>query len=313
MFGNKNKNDLEELQRETAVLKEIAAEAATGGRKYEANRLEIVNSQRQMIANMNQVASNYVETRQLAEQNSHAEHELCEVLLEATGRAKNSQAQYELLKEQIGNQSSHCMELVDQNKHFTSPTKRVTEAVSGMLAQQRERMRQCDRMDDLMSQLNEQAVILADETQRMKAGAKYTAAVEQMDHRIADIRSELEQLRKKSEETAKETQELSEQVRYLVGLLKENNIAMGQLLKENQTTMRMTEKFQFAPDAKEVSEWRESLLGMHNVEDEILKLQERNRIQLEDIAEEVQAQNKAEKEIRDTLSPMFTKAREYNI
>ena len=313
MFGNKNKNDLEELQKEAAALKEIVSETADGSRKYEANRLDIVNSQRQMIANMNQVATNYVETRQLAEQNSHAQQELCETVLEATGRAKNTQSQYEQLAEQIRNQSVHCMELVDQNKHFTSPTKRVTEAVSGMLAQQRERIRQCGRINDLMVQLNEQAVIVADETQRMKAGPKCTAAMEQMDHRMADIKSELELMQQKTEDAEKQIQETSEQVRYLVGLLKENNIAMGQLLKENQTTMRMMEKFQFSPDAKEISEWREQILGMHNVEDEILKLQERNRIQLEDIAEEVQAQNKAEKEIRDILMPAFTKAREYSI
>ncbi len=310
MFG-RNKSNLDDIQKEKAQLEEIVKKTADGNDLYQANRREIMSSQRQMIANMNQVVTNYMDTRRQAEQNVAAANELCQSIADTTGRMKTSESQYIQIKSRINQSVKQCMNLVDQNKHFTSPTKRVSEGVTGMLAQQRERSRQCDRMLQMVTELEQQAFTVADTAQRMSDGAKMTAAAGVLENRAADIRSELESLQQKNAESEQYITELSEQVRYLVGLLRENNVSMSQLMKEHQGTVQMMAKYSIPAYSGEVSEWREQLLGLRNTDEEILKLQERNRIQLEDIGEEIQAQTRAEKEVRDTITPIFEEARDY--
>ena len=310
MFG-RNKSNLDDIQKEKTQLEEIVKKTAAGNDIYQANRREIASSQRQMITNMNQVVTNYLDTRRLAEQNSAAANTLCQTIVDTASRMKTSESQYAQLKARITQSEKKCMGMVDQNKHFTSPTKRISEGVSGMLAQQRERSRQCDRMLQMVTELESQAFTVADTAQRMSDGAKLTAAAGLLENRASDIRSELEALQQKNAESEQYITELSEQVRYLVGLLRENNVSMAQLMKDHQTTVQTMEKYAIPPYSGEALEWREQLLGLRNTDEEILKLQERNRIQLEDIGEEIQAQNRAEKEVKETITPIFEEARKY--
>lgn len=103
---------------------------------------------------------------------------------------------------------------------------------------------------------------------------------------------------------------LEEQTKYLVALLKENNISMGKLLKENQTTVRMVEKSSIRPYSGDVLAWREQILGVRNGEDEVLKAQERNQLQMEDISAEIRTQRKTAAEISNELIPMFSDAKD---
>ncbi|MCC8168743.1 MAG: hypothetical protein LIO37_05335, partial [Clostridiales bacterium] len=256
---------------------------------------------------MNQVVSNYLDTRRLAEENSATESALCQTIMDAAQRMKTSESQYDQLKTRIRQSEKQCMSLVDQNKHFTSPTKRISEGLSGMLAQQREQSRQCDRLLQMVGDLETQA----DAAQAVVGGAKLTAEAGRLENQASEIKNELETMQQKNAQTEQRITELSEQVRYLVGLLRENNVSMSQLLKEQQGTVSAVEKYAIPPYSGEALEWREQVLGLRNTDEEILKLQERNRIQLEDIGEEIQTQNRAEKEIKETITPIFEEARNY--
>ena len=54
-----------------------------------------------------------------------------------------------------------------------------------------------------------------------------------------------------------------------------------------------------------MSPFRDQIIGLKNVEEEIVKAEERNRMQMSDIREEMVAQQKNENEIIDLLNPIF--------
>ncbi len=311
MFGNKNKGDLEDLTTRKTALEEIVKQLAVGSQIYEANRSEVVSSQRQMVANMNQIAANYLDTRQYAEANTQAQDELMQTLTDAVQRMKLTEAQRAQLEDRIRAHLQQCVGIIEQDKHFTSPSKKISEGVSALYTQQRERTRTYKQATTVLDAMGQDMLLVADASGRVKMSEDALLAIEQMQHRLEDVRMVLQQQEEKNQAQAQEITDLSDQVRYLVGLLKENNMAMAQMMRELDTTVRTMERAEVPVSSADASQWREGVQGMHDADAEILKIQERNRIQLEDVAEEIQTQNRAEKEIRDTLTPVFAKAKGY--
>lgn len=312
MFGNKNKINLEELQKRKDTLERIAREVADSGSLYEANTSAIANSQKQMIVNMNQVVENHMETTKLAEQNISMESALCQNIVETAERMSVSADDYTALVERIYKQTDSCMELVEQNKHFTSPTKYVTEAVTGMISRQQEQAEVLSRMADSGKQMEVLALNAAIEAGRMgESGKQFVSAAEEIRGFAVEMQSMFSEMKQKNEDSEKRITELQEQVHHLVGLLKDNNVAMGQLFKQNQETVRAVENSSIRPFSPDALEWKEQLVGMLNTEEEVLKLQERSRIQLEDIAAEIQAQHKASMEVSERFIPLFQKVEKY--
>ena len=91
----------------------------------------------------------------------------------------------------------------------------------------------------------------------------------------------------------------------LVTLLKDNNVATGKLMKQCNDTAKFIEKTSIHTLSEGMSPFRDQIIGLKNVEEEIVKAEERNRMQMSDIREEMVAQQKNENEIIDLLNPIF--------
>lgn len=311
MFG-KNKVNVDELQRIKETLEQIVKETADNASMFEANYSEIEDSQRQMEVNVTQVSDNIRSTAQLAEQSITMETNLSHVIRETVGRMKGSELEYAQLVEQLHGQVEECLALVDQNKHFTSPSKALNEGIGGIRSQNEEYLEALEKIQEGSKQIGVLALNSAIEAGRMgDSGKQFVSAAEEIRSFAADFESATAKIIQQMKEEQEHVAKMEEQIHKLVGLLKDNNVSMSKLLKMNQNTIRMVERSSIRPYSTEVAEWKEQIIGLRNTEEEILKLQERNKMQLEDITSEVQAQKNASREVSDELTPMFGHAAEY--
>ena len=88
-------------------------------------------------------------------------------------------------------------------------------------------------------------------------------------------------------------------------------MATGKLLKSNEKAVKLLENPDILAFSDEVSQWKEQIVGLLNVDEEVLKAKERNRLQLEDIEGEIQLQNQKQEEISQSLMKSMKQAKEY--
>lgn len=311
MFG-KNKVNLEEIQRRKEELEQIVEETAENSTLFEANSADIENSQRQMQVNMKQVSDNIQAT---ADQAGKSIEEVSNLSGTICGLAENMQAaeeEYAGIVEQIRKQTDECMALVEENKHFTTPSKFINEAPNDLHGCNKSYLEVMSQIKEYSKQIGVLALNAAIEAGRMgESGKQFVAAAESIRSFTSSFDEVVEELGRIVGESDKKIDELAEHSHHLVGLLKNNNVATNKLFKQNQLTVRMVDQASIRPFSGDVIECKEQLTGIRNAEEEILKLQERSQIQMEDIESEIRAQKKASLELSDELIPMFGHAKEY--
>ena len=311
MFG-KGKMNREQLQNTKEALELLIDQTAKSAGLFEANSSAIESSQKQMVANLNQVADNLQATSALAHQNIAAFTDLSGSVKDAIDQMEQSENEYLSVMEQFRTLTDNFLDLVEQNKHFTSPSKHISEGVFEMHVRTRECKDAVEELRDTNKQLGIMALNAAIEAGRMgENGKQFVTAAESIRNYAVDFETAITSVENKLAATEEQFEKLQEEVRHLVTLLKDNNISTGKLLKQSQSTVKLVEQVSVQPFSPLVSRWKEVVTGTRNTEEEILKLQERNRIQLEDIANEMQVQRKATIEIEDELVPIFTDAKEY--
>lgn len=311
MFG-KNKVNLEALQKCKEELEQIVEETAENSTLYEANSADIENSQKQMQVNMTQVSENIRATADQTGKNITEETNLSNAICELAGSMEISEKEYAEIVEQIQTQTEECMALVEENKHFTTPSKFIHEAPNELHGSNKSYLEALEQITEYSKQIGVLALNAAIEAGRMgENGKQFVTAAESIRSFTSNFDEVVEAMKKIVEESEKKIDELAEQSHHLVGLLKNNNVATNKLFKQNQRTVRMVEQASIRPFSGDIMEWKEQLTGIRNVEEEILKLQERSLIQVEDIESEIDAQKKASMELSDELIPMFGHAKEY--
>lgn len=311
MFG-KNKLNREELQRRNDTLEQIAKVAADNSAMLEANYAEIEESQRQMASNMKQVQENVHSTAQLAEQNIKNEANLIYEIGEAFTRMSSTDREYGRLTDQLREQADEYLALVEQNKHFTTPSKVLSEGINSMRAQNEVYIASLEKIQEAGKQVGVRSLNAAIEAGRMgESGKQFVAAAEEVRSYAVGFEAAVAVVQEQVKEEQARVEQLQEQVRYLVGLLKDNNVTTARLLKRTHNVIKALEDPALHPYAGEIAEWKEQVIGIRNTQEEILKLQERNKIQLEDITSEVKTQKKAALEISDELIPMLQHIKEY--
>ena len=103
--------------------------------------------------------------------------------------------------------------------------------------------------------------------------------------------------------------EMEEQIRHLVSMIKDSNIAAAKFMKQCAQDVKTTEQ-SVAPDfSKELETIRGQIIGIRNTEDEIVKSEERNRMRLADMLEELHSQEEDEQDIVSELEPLFAAAK----
>ena len=121
---------------------------------------------------------------------------------------------------------------------------------------------------------------------------------------VASVKNKLE-----AEESR--IQKLEEQAGILVGILKENNILETEMLKHFEEAKETAAKASKDGVLEELAEMKERIAALWNAEQEIVKVQKRNQIQLGDMKEEYQAWQEITDDAVQLIQPVMESATEY--
>lgn len=315
MFGSKNKAYLEEVQNLKEKLQsaeKVVSGVAEGKGVYEANVSDIMESQDQMQADVKQIGENLSVISELAGQNVEVEAALCNRISEAGQQMRMSEEAFETAVQHVRGQQERFMALVEENKHFTSPSKYLSELPAVLHNENQEHRKKLAQMSDFSKQMGVLALNAAIEAGRMgESGMQFVGAAEEIRQYAGNYEEVVSELRAELDASDKRISELEETIHHLVSLLKDNNMTTAKLLKSNEKSVKLLENPDILAFSDEVTQWKEQLVGLLNVDEEVLKAKERNRLQLEDIEGEIQLQNQKQEEISTSLTKSMKQAKEY--
>lgn len=247
MFGGKKEKALETELNELKESYQKQEEALREIRKQkdfmEEQFASIVITNARMQKDL-ELASNHTSlVEELAAKNGVIAEELHNKVREAVNLSKKADDSGKDFLDGMKTVQDAIQEIVEQNKHFTSPMKALTEAPSVYQEEYRKADGKLTEMLDLSKNMGVLALNAAIEAGRMgEQGKKFISAAE-------DIRAFSEEYMKATEEAksvitdmAGRVTQMEEQMKILNELLKENNIFMGKVLKETTSQIESYEK-----------------------------------------------------------------------
>lgn len=273
---------------------------------------QIKESEKQMEVDIKQATTNIENVSEYAKQNSQSVAGLSHLVEECKSKMELAEKDYEELCRQIENNLDKCEEIVEENKHFTSPSKYLSEVPAELRGQNLAYRTSLAYMAEYGKQMSVMALNAAIEAGRMgDAGRSFVQRAEEIRNFSCKYEETAREVQKAIEASEEKVKQLEETVHHLVSLLKDNNVAMTKLMRQMQTTAKQVKGSDEIAFSKELTKVREELTGVRNIEEEIIKSEERNRMQMEDILAEVVRQQEAEKEISDELQNMYREIRTY--
>lgn len=308
MFG-KNKvsqEDIEKLKRTVQIDDQFFEETGSKGEMFRATMAEIKESHRQVQSDVAQVKENAQSAATLAAGNVEIEaglgHSIGEcrdaMLAQEENQAKIVDDMHRLLEE--------ATKLVDDNKHFTTPSKYLSEFSGTLRTQNQQLGEKLDRMQECGKQMGVLALNAAIEAGRLgESGMQFVTAAEDIRSYVTNYDGAIEESRVQLGEAEQRIAELEEQIHHLIGLLKENNIATARLMKHCAQVTRQADATGEEKLSAALSDVSNRLTSLRNADEEIVKSQERNRMQLEDLTEEFLSQQKNQEEISQMVDPLY--------
>lgn len=308
MFG-RNKANQQELEKLKQTLQMDDAFFESVGEKkdmYAATASEMEESRRQAAVGIEQIRQNITNASELAAGNVEVELALTASFRDLAEKAEGIENTHGEVTEHFRDILEKTTELVDANKHFTSPSKYLNEVPAKMRARNKDTGRQLDQMEEFGKQMGVLALDAAIEAGRLgESGKQFVASAEAIRSYAANYDEVIAKARKELSDAEEEVQRLEEEVRRLVSLLKDNNIATTKLMKSCGDVVREAEKAGEASIDEDLEMLINQVTILRNADDEIVKSEERNRMQLEDLTEELDSQAKNQKELAQMADPFF--------
>ena len=107
---------------------------------------------------------------------------------------------------------------------------------------------------------------------------------------LKDIENRLKSIVKDNNFKLRKGYEIEDTIKYLIALIKGNNLGAANLFKRCQETQKFIEKSGTPDFSEDLMLIRDKVVNMRNLDEEIVRSAERSKIQLNDIKEEVQNQ-----------------------
>lgn len=291
MFGGRKERALEEelgkVNRLNGRKREMFL-SIKGQKDNTAERFaQMTASSAQMERDIMQAKEQMQQMTELAEKSMEAAGEVHGAVVEINNAVGTFSANHSVFVGQMRQQKEKITEVVESNKHFTTPMKYISEVPASLREEAKEGMQRADRMKELSKNMSVLSLNAAIEAGRMgEVGEKFVSAAE-------EVRSFAEQYEKEATELAEQlsasearVEELEEHVRHLNQLLKENNISMTKLLKDSMQHMGTYEGAQI--DLREVIS--DTVVGQSDALQqsarEMSKIAEEMGLQLDGIGEE---------------------------
>lgn len=311
MFG-RNKISQEELERLRGLEREdglLFARMEENRDMFDASVAELAESYRQMKADASQVLEKIRNASLLAEENVRLEEELVCSMNDCCGRLEISESNQAQLLEQLHQIAEDVTRLVDENKHFTSPSKYLSELSAGVRARNQGYLQRVEAMTDCGKQIGVLALNAAVEAGQMgDSGKRFVEAAEKIRSVAQSYDSSAEELKQELEQSNRNVEKLEEQVKHLVRLLKDNNVSTTRLMRFCGEVLQEAERNRTDAFSKELASLRAQVTVLKNADEEIIKSEERNRMQVEDLIAEFEAQQAGQREVCELVEPVFERA-----
>ena len=308
MFGrNKvSQEEVEEQKKRAELDEQLFSRLEESRELFSADVEEIEESYRQVEADVRQVKENMKSAASLAEENTRVEAALIHSLNECGDRLKSEEDRQQEVLQQFRNISDETTRLVDENKHFTTPSKYLTEFSAHLREQNRSYLASLDQMSDYGKQMGGLALNAAIEAGRMgESGKQFVTAAEDIRSYASNYDKEILNVRTQLEESEHRIAELEEQVKHLVKHLKDSNVSTAKLMKSCGELVRRTENEVDRGISEEVTALKNQVTILKNADEEIIKSEERNRMQMDDLTEEFTSQQQNQKEMFQLMDPVF--------
>lgn len=308
MFGrNKiSQEEIERLKNKINIDNAFFAEMEDQKDMFDASVAELAESYRQVAADVTQISENMNNAITLASGNAEIENNLGVIVNDYRQRVQEKELQQQAADEEFHQLLDATTRLVDANKHFTTPSKYISEFPSNYKAQNQSCRENLDQMEEFGKQMGVLSLQAAIEAGRLgEDGRQFVEAAEDIRTYAANYDKVIAQTREQLEQSDERLNELEKQVHYLITLLKENNIAISKMMKLCQDAVNKADILSQNPLTDDFIEIQNKMSMLRNADEEIVKSEERNRMQVDDLNEEFLAQQKNQKEIFRMIDPLY--------
>lgn len=314
MFGKRKitQDELEVLEKNLNQGYELLNDFLSKKDMFSSDFEQVKGAQNQMEIDIKQAASNIESVAEYAKNNSKTIATLSHSVDECKNKMKKAEQDYEELCSKICVQSEECIKIVEENKHFTSPSKYLSDLPSELRMQNQGYKSELTYMAEYGKQMGVMALNAAIEAGRLgDNGRQFVQSAEEIRALSRKYEESARTMLNRVEASEEKVKQLEDTVHHLVGLLKENNVAMTKLMRESEKTRKMVENSSMVSFSEEMAPIREELTGIKNAEEEIIKSEERNRMQMDDLLEEIVRQQDTEKELVRAMEDTFQSFAEY--
>ena len=219
--------------------------------------------------------------------------------------------EYGQLRTEIENQVNTATALVEDNKHFTSPAKYLSEVPASLKQTCQSYENQLDEMMDYGKRMGVLALNAAIEAGRMgESGKGFVLAAEEIRQTAVSYEKAAAAMKEEVEASHIKIAEMEETIVHLIALLKDSNVGTAKLFKKCQETQKCVERSSMRDFSEDLILIRDKVVNMRNLDEEIAKCAERNKIQLSDIQEDIQNQKQELAEMESDLLHLLDSAEE---
>mgnify|MGYP000796398729 CR=1 FL=1 len=316
--GAKNSSKKKQKQETLVRMRNLAqldegffAHMKDGKDMFDATAREIRNTYQQLGAGITQIQENIKEASQMAADNGEKEQELTGQLASYQEQEVQSSEKREQMLQNFAQIEQEMAQLVEENKHFTTPSKFLNEFPVALKAENEKTREELEKMQDCGKQMGVLALNAAIEAGRMGEGGKqFVTAAETIRVSAGTYDELIDQAHKRLADSDERIAELEEQVHRMVTLLKENNVAMTKLMKSCQEAARQAQEWNRLKPCPNFKEMENQIVVLRNADEEIAKSEERNRMQMEDFTEEMESQKKNFDELLQSMETVYRHAAE---
>lgn len=299
MFGKKKKDAFEQQNKFIEKLQETREMS-------EASSEENKNSRDRVSADIHQVKESLESMDSLAKQNVEACSTLSHTMELFTNEMDAAYSNYDRVLEGIRKQLQDTMDLVEENKHFTTPSKYLSEFGESLHQDYQAYEQSLEKMTGLGKQMGVLALNAAIEAGRLgEAGKDFVSSAEEIRSFANNYQDEIDVLKEQVKKSEERVEELEKQVNLLVSHLKESNVCATRLMKSTSESVKQMEESGIRDISEDMKLMRDVVISSRNSDEEIVKAKERCMIQLTDTEEELQLQGKNEDEMKRIFNSVY--------
>lgn len=242
MFNGKRERALEEAldqardrnERRRRILWEICGQKENTTEQF----TRLTASRAQIIQNIDRVEEELQQIAELSDHSTAAAGDVHSVMIEMNNAVESFDANHSVFVGQVKKQNEKVMEVVESNKHFTTPMKYISETPVFMRDDYHAMQEKVKQMQEYSRNMGVLALNAAIEAGRMgEAGSRFIASAEEIRAYSENYEKAAAELEAQVNASNQRVDALEEQVRHLNQLLKDNNILMGKVMKDGMMNL----------------------------------------------------------------------------